>query len=102
MLDWFIQPGGVPVDTLVFVLAFVAFAGVSSWALYRPILTSRVEYGEAHPANVRRFLWWLFVTLSVAGIIFFLRVHLRPPAYWLLIGSVVVVGFVALFTRKKV
>lgn len=101
-MEWLILSQALPVSTLVFVLAFIAFAGVSSWGLYRPLLTSRVEYGEAHPANVRRFLWWLFVTLSALGIAFLLRDHLRPAAYWLLGVSVVVVGLVALLTRKKV
>lgn len=54
------------VNALVFLFTTIVAVGLTCYFLYRVLLRSMVEYGETHPANLRRGLWCLFVLL-IAG-----------------------------------
>ena len=101
-MDLFFTSTDFAVSTLVMVAVLTTLAALGSWALYRPLLRSMVEYGEWHPANVRRLLWVVFVALTAVALRLTLASWLRPAATIALVAIVVVFAVLLLVTHKRV
>ena len=101
-MNLFFSSTDFAVSTLVMVAVLTTVAGLGSWGLYRPLLRSLVEYGEWHPANVRRLLWVVFVTLTAVAVRLTLASWLRPAATVALVVIVVVFSLLLLVTHKRV
>ncbi len=102
MLSWFFTSQDFAVSALVFVSVLILLSGMGSYALYRGLLRPCVEYGEWHPANLRRLGWWIFLILSAISIRLMLDSWLRPAATWALIIIILAFGLILWFTHKRV
>jgi hypothetical protein len=100
-MSWLFLSTDVPPIIWFWVLIGILASAVGSYMLYRILLTPLVEFGESHPANVRRGMWFVFTLLTALASSLLLASWLRPTAYVVLAVIVTVLCVILLFSRKR-